>query len=629
MSDPHWREGGPPWPEHDLDRVDDEARHPPAPDRTDASLDEPPAPIDWDALRREAAWDEPGSDEPWPAPAWERPGLDDGAADVVEPVAPDEAVPPPQEAPVEPVEAFATEPEAPPASRPSFETEPDVTQPAFEPQAPPAEPPMEPEPVVEPEPAVEFESEPDLEFESFRSPEPVVEPQPAVEPVPEPGPEPEPAFQPHPAFEREHPEPVAAPDEPPEPDASPSVPVPTLESGQPTVAFDAAREAWNPRLHGERRKPTTAEQAVPWLIGIILALAGIVIVLLALIFTSPGGLAGGTASPTPAPSASGAVVAPSEPSATPTPEPTEAGSPTPEASPTPSPTAAPEYGPLEMVYLGRQTALAPIYVLRRDFSTTREPVIMAQSARGVSRYAWSPDGRVGAAIIEGTCVALTPGSQARTLAENVSAVTFGWDSDTLYGVRVVRDGANDRAEVLVMNHPNATAEVLTTITYPHPAIAPDPALKEAQFIDDGGLVRIYAMADGNLAVWILGAPATYRIDPGNGDVTEVENPPTLWSPDGRLRIVLTESGSSTTIGLQDRSGETKASTQVSGLVSHIRWAKTSNGIVFTLGRLTSAGGVRQDLYVWDLQNGVAPAPLTSNGTSFGAEWVGTRPNWLP
>jgi hypothetical protein len=282
-----------------------------------------------------------------------------------------------------------------------------------------------------------------------------------------------------------------------------------------------------------------------------------------------------------------------------------------------------------MVYLGRQSALAPIYVLRRDFSTSAQPAIMAQSGRGINKYAWSPDGRVGACIIDGVAVALTPGSQGRTLAENVSALTFGWDSETMYGVRIVRDGANDRAEVLEMDFTDASAEVLATMTYPHPAIAPEPALQEAQFIDDGGTVRVYAVADGNLVVWILGAPAVYQIDPGNGDVTEIEKQPTLWSPDGRQQIVLTENASGTVIGLRDRTDQTLASTTVSGLVSHVRWARSGNEIVFTLGRLTAGGGVRQDLYVWDLQNGEAPAPLTSNGTSFGAEWVGTRPNWLP
>jgi len=71
-----------------------------------------------------------------------------------------------------------------------------------------------------------------------------------------------------------------------------------------------------------------------------------------------------------------------------------------------------------------------------------------------------------------------------------------------------------------------------------------------------------------------------------------------------------------------------ASVTVSGLVSHIRWAGTNNEIVFTLGRLVG-GGVRQDLYVWDLVDGNPPSALTSNGASFGAEWLGVPQSWLP
>jgi hypothetical protein len=59
----------------------------------------------------------------------------------------------------------------------------------------------------------------------------------------------------------------------------------------------------------------------------------------------------------------------------------------------------------------------------------------------------------------------------------------------------------------------------------------------------------------------------------------------------------------------------------------VRWARSSNEIVFTLGFLSSGGGVRQDLYVWDLQDGHAAAALTGNGASFGAEWLGSPQAW--
>ena len=105
-------------------------------------------------------------------------------------------------------------------------------------------------------------------------------PTPAVhEPEPESVPDPEPEPEPEPEFEAEH--------EPGDQVA--------LETAAATTAFggppdSGPSDTWDPKRDGNRRSPTTAEQAVPWLIGIILALAGIVIVLLALIFSSPSGL---------------------------------------------------------------------------------------------------------------------------------------------------------------------------------------------------------------------------------------------------------------------------------------------------------------------------------------------------
>jgi WD40 repeat protein len=255
---------------------------------------------------------------------------------------------------------------------------------------------------------------------------------------------------------------------------------------------------------------------------------------------------------------------------------------------------------------------------------------MAQADQGVEKFAWSPDGTVGVAIINDRAVALTPGQSARALADDISAITFGWDSETVYAVRITPDGGDDVAEVIQIDFASGDSSVLGSTSYPRPVIGPDPALREAQFIDNGGLVRLYAVADGNLALWVLGAPAIYRIDTGDGRVSEISREPILWSPDGEHRIDLSENANGTTqIILRDTSGDSVASVQVSGLVSHVRWVRSSNEIVFTLGRLGASGGVRQDLYVWDLQNGKAPMALTSNGTSFGAEWLGVAPNWLP
>lgn len=407
-----------------------------------------------------------------------------------------------------------------------------------------------------------------------------------------------------------------------------------LETGSVATSFDGGMDDWDPRRDGDRRQATTAEQAVPWLIGIILALSGMVIVLLALIFTGPDGLIGGSPSATPAPSPFAAPSAPAsvdaEPSLAPNPAPSVIGSPTVAPTAAPTPTPAPTYGPLEMVYLGRQSVTGPIHLLRRDFSVAGNATPMAQPAGGVDRFAWAPDGRYGVALIAGDALAISPDRPARTLAESISAVTFSWDSETVYAARITRSGANDVAEVLSIDFAAGGTRVLAELTYPHPVTAPEPALPEAQFIDDGGLVRLYATNDGNVVLWVLGAPAVYRLDPADGRVTEQDNEPVLWSPDGRQRIALTENSNGTTvITMRDRADEAVAAVQVTGLVSHVRWAPTRNEIVFTLGQRTNAGGVRQNLYVWDLADGNAPAAVTSNGTSFGAEWLGVAQTWQP
>lgn len=409
------------------------------------------------------------------------------------------------------------------------------------------------------------------------------------------------------------------------------LPTPYTEAGEPTTSLgdatapdpdaaddpDADEGAWDVRQHGDRRRPTTAEQAVPWLIGLLLALTGMVVVLLALIFVGPEGVAG---QPTPSPSASASPpVASATPVVSATPVPTEV----PTASPPPT------FGPLEMVFLGRSTSSSPIRLSRHDFSTTIDPVVVVEDANDVEDYAWAPDGRVGAAIIGGRAVALVEGQAPRTLTDPVDALVFGDDSTTLYGLRIARDGDNDRAEVLTIDFESGTTVILTTITYPHSEIIADPKLKEAQFADNGGIVRLYATVDGHLVAWILGDPSlTYRIDPADGTYIAVAGQPVLWSPDQRSRINVTESGGVTTLTLLDRGGTARATVKVTGLVSHVRWAGSNNEIVFTLGRIIN-GGVHQDLYVWNLVDGEAPLPETSNGASFGAEWLGVLQTWLP
>jgi Tol biopolymer transport system component len=61
-------------------------------------------------------------------------------------------------------------------------------------------------------------------------------------------------------------------------------------------------------------------------------------------------------------------------------------------------------------------------------------------------------------------------------------------------------------------------------------------------------------------------------------------------------------------------------------VSHLRWAPNGSQVVFTLSRPNGAGGVLQDLYLWNLDD-AGPIQLTSNGASFGAEFLGSPEVW--
>lgn len=380
---------------------------------------------------------------------------------------------------------------------------------------------------------------------------------------------------------------------------------------------------WDRRAMGERRKPTTAEQAVPWLIGLVLALAGIVIVLLALIFTSESGL-GDNSSPTPRASGSVPVLVPSSSagdSATPGASPSTGASATPTVPPTP------EYGALEMVYLSRSTATAPIYLYRRDFSVAEDAETLAHAEQGVEQFAWAPDGRRGAAIIAGRAVALQQQKAARALADGVTEIAFRPDSAIVYAARVARDGANDVAQVLAINWDSGAQEIIASVTYPHAQIAAESALEEAQFIDEGGLVRLFPLTDGHVLLWILGAPATYEIDPVAKEVTETTGMPVLWSPDEMFQVTLTE-GDPNTLTLTDADGNERATTQVPGKVSHLRWAPNSSEVAFTVGHLGTNGGIVQNLYVWDLVDGKEPSMVTSNGASFGAEWRGGAVRWV-
>ena len=369
---------------------------------------------------------------------------------------------------------------------------------------------------------------------------------------------------------------------------------------------------------------STAEQAVPWLIGFILLLAGMVIVLLALIFAGEQSLGGPSSSASP----SLAGILPS-PTAVATPTPVPSASPT--AAPTPTAIPAPEYGPLEMVYQGRSAALAPIYLLVHDFTTEDEEMVLAQDPTiDVRRFAWAPDGTVGAGLLADVLVSIEPGESKRNLGEGLITVTFGGDTSMVFAVRITADGANDVATVLAIDFASGDASELASVTYARPTIGNEPALPEAQFTDDGGTIRLFWMSDGTLRLWALGA-GTWQIDPDTGDVTDLESEelPFLVDPENTHRIALdpADDNETTTIRYLNTDGDELATTTAPGLVSHLRWSRGGDRVVFTVGRSATGGGVLQDLFLWDLEAGVQPTQITNTGAAFGAEWRGTIPRW--
>jgi hypothetical protein len=141
-------------------------------------------------------------------------------------------------------------------------------------------------------------------------------------------------------------------------------------------------------------------------------------------------------------------------------------------------------------------------------------------------------------------------------------------------------------------------------------------------------VRLYPTVDRRLVLWILGAPSTYLVSVDGGELAPIAGPPTLYSPDEQWTVQLKEASGTTTLTLTDRGGNARASTAVTGLVSHLRWAPNGSEVSFTVGHTGKNGGVVQNLYVWDLVDRKASMPITSNGASFGAEWRGAAVRWV-
>jgi WD40 repeat protein len=254
--------------------------------------------------------------------------------------------------------------------------------------------------------------------------------------------------------------------------------------------------------------------------------------------------------------------------------------------------------------------------------------VVATAAQGIGNYAWSPDGRRGAALISARLVSIEAGKSSRALADGISSVAFAADGQTVYAVRVTAQGTNDRAEVLQINYASGSQRSIGSVSYAHPQIVAETPVKDAQFADDGGAVRVYALSDGRIGLWVLGAGA-YIVDPTTGQSSKVANQPRLFSPDQKRRVELVAGAQdTTTLILRDQADKATSTTVAQGLVSHVRWSPNGSEVVFTLG-IASGGGVRQDLYIWDLTANKAPAVLTNNGATFGAEWLGTSQSWVP
>jgi hypothetical protein len=380
-------------------------------------------------------------------------------------------------------------------------------------------------------------------------------------------------------------------------------------------------EPWDVKLDGNRRRPTTAEQAVPWLIGLVLALAGMLIVLLALIFSTTDGALTAFGTPTPEPTLA------MTPRPTPSPRPTPEETTTPEPSPSAAPT--PAFAPLEIIFMQRISASGPAHLFSHDFAVQDTPGALARDDRGIDRYAWAPNGIWGITLVEGDPVIVNPGASATDVGDGFDGVAFAVDSFTAYAVRATLAGANDSAELLSVDMTDGALQSLQTWTYPHPVTFQQSAVQEAQFADDGGFNRVYVLNDGRVVVWILGAPAIYVYDPATGTSTTTNREPVLWSPNGLLRVERTESGNSTTLTLRGLANEARGSITVAGLVSHLRWSAQQNNVVFTLTTALAGGGAAQDLYLWDLRSGSSVVRLTQDLRSSGGEFRGVWEHWKP
>ena len=76
-------------------------------------------------------------------------------------------------------------------------------------------------------------------------------------------------------------------------------------------------------------------------------------------------------------------------------------------------------------------------------------------------------------------VSIEPGKDKRRLGDGISALTFAKDATLVYAVRITEDGSNDTASILAINFANGDTSELASVSYPHPSVADEAALREA------------------------------------------------------------------------------------------------------------------------------------------------------
>ena len=198
----------------------------------------------------------------------------------------------------------------------------------------------------------------------------------------------------------------------------------------------------------------------------------------------------------------------------------------------------------------------------------------------------------------------------------------------MYAVRITQDGANDVAKVLAIDFASGDSG-----SWPASAtrgrIRGETRCRRHSSSTTGGRC---GFLDGrrNLrsGCW---AAELWEIDPANGDVTELGTRGAHPVVAGRrASAIAVERPAAPRPYARRQDGDVSGTTTgVDGLVSHIRWAPSGNEIAFTIGATGANGGVRQDLYVWDLEDARTRCQLTSSGAAFGAEWRGVMANWGP